>query len=50
MVVDTAGGELPVKTRILNMLEVEEVQLGKDLGDVKRLIAAVRACEESEGA
>lgn len=46
VVVDHASGEASPKQRVLNMLEVEEEQLTKKLGDVKRLIAVVRQVEE----
>lgn len=46
VVVDQVGPQLSAKTRILNMLEVEEEQLVKQLGDVKRLIVVVLGCED----
>ncbi len=46
VVVDTSAGEASPKQRVLNMLEVEEGELTKKLGDVKRLIAVVRQVEE----
>lgn len=49
IVTDSSGSSLSPKQRVLNMLEVDEEQLTKQLGDVKRLISAVRNCEGSEG-
>jgi hypothetical protein len=46
VVAESEGGEISPKMRVLNMLEVEEGLLEKRLGDVKRLITAVRNCEE----
>ncbi len=45
VVVDRGAGQLSIKERILNMLEMEEEQLTKRLGDVKKLIVAVRQVE-----
>jgi hypothetical protein len=45
VVPDQAGAALTPKERVLNLLEVEEEDLTKKLGDVKKLIAAVRGVE-----